>query len=58
VGKTPDRAADAGLLELLIADARLSTAALARRLGVARSTAIIACACTWRATAAGPRRTV
>jgi DNA-binding Lrp family transcriptional regulator len=37
VGKTPDRAADAGLLELLIADARLSTAALARRLGVACS---------------------
>jgi len=34
----PDKAPDDALLELLMADARLSTAALARRLGVARST--------------------
>jgi len=38
MGRTPDQATDDSLLELLAADARLSTAALARRLGVARST--------------------
>ncbi len=38
MGRTPNQATDEALLELLSADARLSTAALARRLGVARST--------------------
>ncbi|HXQ30778.1 MAG TPA: Lrp/AsnC family transcriptional regulator [Steroidobacteraceae bacterium] len=38
MGEMPGTAPDAALLELLMADARLSTAALARRLGVARST--------------------
>lgn len=38
MSRTPDRSVDEALLELLTADARLSTAALARRLGVARST--------------------
>jgi DNA-binding Lrp family transcriptional regulator len=38
MSRTPDRSVDEALLELLMADARLSTAALARRLGVARST--------------------
>ena len=38
MSRTPDRSVDDALLELLTADARLSTAALARRLGVARST--------------------
>jgi DNA-binding Lrp family transcriptional regulator len=35
---TPEKSLDDALLDLLTADARLSTAALARRLGVARST--------------------
>ncbi len=38
MSRTPEKAVDDQLLELLTADARLSTAALARRLGVARST--------------------
>jgi DNA-binding Lrp family transcriptional regulator len=38
MSRTPNQATDDALLELLAADARLSTAALARRLGVARST--------------------
>jgi DNA-binding Lrp family transcriptional regulator len=38
MNKTPDRPLDHALLELLMTDARLSTAALARRLGIARST--------------------
>jgi DNA-binding Lrp family transcriptional regulator len=38
MSRTPNQATDDALLELLTADARLSTAALARRLGVARST--------------------
>lgn len=38
MSRTPDKAIDDSLLELLTADARLSTAALARRLDVARST--------------------
>ena len=38
MSRTPEKAVDDALLELLTADARLSTAALARRLGVARST--------------------
>jgi DNA-binding Lrp family transcriptional regulator len=38
MNKSPDQSLDDALLGLLTADARLSTAALARRLGVARST--------------------
>jgi DNA-binding Lrp family transcriptional regulator len=38
MSKTTDRSPDEALLDLLKADARLSTAALARRLGIARST--------------------
>src|SRR6267154_1050886 len=38
MSRTPEKAADDALLELLTADARLPTAVLARRLGVARST--------------------
>ena len=38
MGRMPNTATDEALLELLTADARLSTAALARRLGLARST--------------------
>ncbi len=38
MSRTPEKAADDALLELLTADARMPTAVLARRLGVARST--------------------
>ena len=38
MSRTPEKAADDSLLELLTADARMPTAVLARRLGVARST--------------------
>ena len=38
MGTTTDRSSDQPLLDLLRDDARLSTAALARRLGIARST--------------------
>jgi len=38
MSRTPEKAADDALLERLTADARMPTAVLARRLGVARST--------------------
>ena len=38
MSRTPEKGADDALLELLTADARMPTAVLARRLGVARST--------------------